>query len=55
MTFSVTGDAKGSLHLSGYYQPGPDDDDAEGDEDDEVISSCFINFQFINGNVGGRG
>ena len=41
MTFSVTGDAKGSLHLSGYYQPGPDDDDGEG-EDDEVISAYSL-------------
>ncbi len=24
-TFSLSGDANGTVHLSGYYQPGPDD------------------------------
>ena len=24
VTFSTTGDANGTIHLSGYYQPGPD-------------------------------
>lgn len=32
-TFSTTGD--GEVHLSGYYQPGPDDgEDEEGDDED---------------------
>ena len=39
VTFSVTGDSKGSVHLSGYFQPGPEDmdgdDDDEDDEDDD--------------------
>ena len=34
VSFSVTGDARGSMHLSGYFQPGPDDD--ADDEDDDV-------------------
>jgi hypothetical protein len=44
VSFSVTGDSKGIVHLSGYFQPGPEDgegeddeDDDEDDEDDEVI------------------
>ena len=33
ITFCVKGSAKGSVHLSGYYQPGPEDHDDE-DEDE---------------------
>ena len=32
--FSVKGTAKGSVHLSGYYQPGPEEEDDEDDDDD---------------------
>lgn len=34
----MTGDSKGSVHLSGYFQPGPEDDEDEdmmGEDDDE--------------------
>lgn len=34
VVFSVSGDTKGTVHLSGYYQPGPEDED-EGDDFDE--------------------
>jgi cell division septation protein DedD len=40
-TFSVTGDAKNSVFLNGYYQPAPEDGDededdfSEGDEEDD--------------------
>lgn len=34
--FSVEGGCKAaSVHLTGYFQPGPDDEDDEEDEDDE--------------------
>jgi len=38
VTFSISGESKAAVHLSGYFQPGPDadlDDDLEDDEDDE--------------------
>jgi hypothetical protein len=43
LKFVVEGDAKATLHISGYYQPGPDDGDSDDDmefddedgEDDE--------------------
>jgi hypothetical protein len=40
VTFSVTGDSKGSVHLSGYFQPGPEEemggeDEYDSEEDDE--------------------
>jgi hypothetical protein len=42
VTFSTTGDANGTIHLSGYYQPGPDDDaeggSFDGDEDMDGMS-----------------
>lgn len=35
-TFSIAGDAKGTVYLSGYYQPGPDmDSDGDDEESDE--------------------
>jgi len=33
--FRADGDFKGSLHVLGYYQPGPEEDDEEMDSDDE--------------------
>ena len=37
-TFSITGDAKAVVYLSGYLQPGPDD----GDAGDVRTSIAFI-------------
>ena len=39
LSFVVSGTGKAAVHVSGYFQPGPDDEDDEddmmGDEDDE--------------------
>lgn len=37
-TFTVSGDAKGTVYLSGYYQPAPDLDD---EDDEENYGACF--------------
>jgi hypothetical protein len=46
--FSIEGACKtASVHLSGYFQPGPDDDDEDDDEDGDddgmpqAYVSCF--------------
>lgn len=42
--FSIEGASKtASVHLSGYFQPGPDDDDEDDDEDgddDGMSQAC---------------
>jgi hypothetical protein len=36
VTFIAEGNCKGaSIHVSGYFQPGPDDDEDDEDDDDE--------------------
>jgi hypothetical protein len=44
--FSIEGACKtASVHLSGYFQPGPDDDEEDDDEDgdDDGTSRAFAN------------
>lgn len=44
--FSIEGACKtASVHLSGYFQPGPDDDEEDDDEDgdDDGTSEAFAN------------
>ena len=41
--FSVEGACKtASVHLTGYFQPGPDDDEEEEDEDEDGKKNLFI-------------
>jgi hypothetical protein len=36
VTFIAEGNCKGgSIHVSGYFQPGPDDDEDDNEDDDE--------------------
>lgn len=42
--FTVEGACTGaSVHLTGYFQPGPDDDNEDDDEDDEDGESFSFN------------
>jgi hypothetical protein len=48
--FSIEGACKtASVHLSGYFQPGPDDDDEDDDEDGDddgmPQASCSLHLQ----------
>jgi hypothetical protein len=44
--FTVEGAcATASVHLTGYFQPGPDDDNEDDDEDDEDGEYAFSFYQ----------